>query len=189
MPCTRTTRGARATASQGGGKGADAAGARAHTHAKGTRGKPEGQPDRASGTHRPHEMAYRRARIRDTRMERPATQSAENAEKGRGARERRRNVHQPHPPRPAASAAHTGTGHCTRQGSSGTQRHAPAPGLGSLRASPRGSHWRQASSTGPAEPAPRATTHYGGGVVGKRLQLRLLSDTLTGEWRTGEAGE
>ena len=41
---------------QGGG-GADAAGARAHTHAKGTRGLPEGQPDRARGTHRPRGMA------------------------------------------------------------------------------------------------------------------------------------
>ena len=65
----------------------------------------------------------------------------------------------PNPPEPAASAAHTQTGHCTRQGSSGAQRHAPTPRLGSLRASPRGSHWRQASSTGPAAPAPRATTH------------------------------
>ena len=34
-----------------GGGGADAAGARAHTHAKGTRGLPEGQPDGARGTH------------------------------------------------------------------------------------------------------------------------------------------
>ena len=25
--------------------------------------------------------------------------------------------------------------------------------------------------------------------MGKRLQLRLLSDTLTGEWRQGEAGK
>ena len=38
-------------------------------------------------------------------------------------------------------------------------------------------------------PAPRATTHQGGDAVGKRLQLRLLSDALTGEWRNGEAGE
>ena len=38
--------------------GADAAGARAQTHAKGTRGLPEGQPDRARGTHRPPGMAY-----------------------------------------------------------------------------------------------------------------------------------
>ena len=65
-------------ATQGGG-GADAAGARAHTHAKGTRGLPEGQPDRARGTHRPRGMAYQRARVRDTRTGRPATSSAEHA--------------------------------------------------------------------------------------------------------------
>ena len=78
---------------------------------------------------------------------------------GRGKRERHNTRYRPEPPKPAASAAHTQTGHCTRQGSTGAQRHAPTPGLGSLRASPRGSHWRQASSTGPAAPAPRATTH------------------------------
>ena len=63
---------------QGGG-GADAAGARAHTHAKGTRGLPEGQPDRARGRHRPRGMAYQRARVRDTRTGRPATRSARHA--------------------------------------------------------------------------------------------------------------
>ena len=78
---------------------------------------------------------------------------------GRGKRERHNTRYRPEPPEPAASAAHTQTGHCTRQGSSGAQRHAPTPRLGSLCASPRGSHWRQASSTGPAAPAPRATTH------------------------------
>ena len=78
---------------------------------------------------------------------------------GRGNRERHNTRYRPEPPEPAASAAHTRTGHCTRQGSSGALRHAPAPRLGSLRASPRGSHWRQASSTGPTAPAPRATTH------------------------------
>ena len=78
---------------------------------------------------------------------------------GRGKRERHNTRYRPEPPEPAASAAHTQTGHCTRQGSSGAQRHAPTTRLGSLRASPRGSHWRQASSTGPAAPAPRATTH------------------------------
>ena len=108
---------------------------------------------------------------------------------GRGKRGRHNTRHRPKPPEPAASAAHTQPGHCTRQGSSGAPRHAPAPRLGSLRASPRGSHWRQASSTGPAAPAPRATTHQGGDAVGKRLQLRLLSNALTGEWRNGEAGE
>ena len=78
---------------------------------------------------------------------------------GRGKRERHNTRYRPEPPEPAASAAHTRTGHCTRQGSSGALRHAPAPRLGSLRPSPRGSHWRQASSTGLAAPAPRATTH------------------------------
>ena len=56
---------------------------------------------------------------------------------GRGKRERHNTRYRPEPPEPAASAAHTPAGHCTRQGSSGALRHAPAPRLGSLRASPR----------------------------------------------------
>ena len=88
----------------------------------------------------------------------PHTQRGTRGAK-RGKRERHNTRYRPEPPEPAASAAHTHTGHCTRQGSSGALRHAPTPRLGSLRASPRGSHWRQASSTGPAAPAPRATTH------------------------------
>ena len=78
---------------------------------------------------------------------------------GRGKQERHNTRYRPEPPEPASSAAHTRTGHCTRQGSSGPLRHAPTPRLGSLRASPRGSHWQQASSMGPAAPAPRATMH------------------------------
>ena len=78
---------------------------------------------------------------------------------GWGKRERHNTRYRPEPPELAASAAHTWTGHCTRQGSSGALRHARTARLGSLRASPRGSHWRQASSTGPAALAPRATTH------------------------------
>ena len=140
-------------------RGADTARARAHTHEKDTRGPPEGQPDRARGTHRPHGMAYQQARIRDTRTGRPATRSAEHVGREGGRRGDTTPGTGPNPPEPAASAAHTQTGHCTRQGSSGAQRHAPTPRLGSLRASPRVSHWRQASSTGPAAPAPRATTH------------------------------
>ena len=62
-----------------GGGGADAAGARAHAHAKGTRKLPEGQPERARGTHRPPGMAYQRARLRDTRTGSPATRSAGHA--------------------------------------------------------------------------------------------------------------
>ena len=108
---------------------------------------------------------------------------------GRGKRERHNTRYRPEPPEPAASAAHTQTGHCTRQGSSGALRHGPTPRLGSLRASPRGSNWRQASSTGPAAPAPRATTHLGANAVGKRQQPQLQIDALTGEWRNGEAGE
>ena len=108
---------------------------------------------------------------------------------GRGKRGGHDTRQRPQPPEPAASAAHTRPGHCTRQGSSCALRHVPAPRLGSLCASPRGFHWRQASSKGPAAPAPRATTNQGGEAVGKRLQLRLLSDALTAEWRNGEAGE
>ena len=78
---------------------------------------------------------------------------------GRGKRGRHNTRYRPKPPEPAASAAHTRTGHCTRQGSSGALRHTPTPRLGSLRASPRGSHWRQASGRGPAASAPRATMH------------------------------
>ena len=59
--------------------GADAAGARAHTQVTGTPGLPEGQPDRARGTHRRRGMAYQRVRVSDTRTGRPATLSAEHA--------------------------------------------------------------------------------------------------------------
>ena len=78
---------------------------------------------------------------------------------GRGKREVHNTRYRPEPPEPAASAAHTRTGHCNRQGRSGALCHAPTPRLGSLCASPRGSHWRQLSSTGLAAPAPRATAH------------------------------
>ena len=78
---------------------------------------------------------------------------------GRGKQETHDTRYRPEPSEVAVSAAHTRTGYCTRKGSSCALRHAPTPRLGSLRASPRGSHWRQASSTGPAAPAPRATTH------------------------------
>ena len=48
---------------------------------------------------------------------------------GRGKRGRHDTRYRPEPPKPAASAAHTRTGHCTRQGSSGALRHAPTPRL------------------------------------------------------------
>ena len=69
-----------------GARGADTAGARANTHAKGTRGLPEGQPDGARGTHRPRGMAYQRARVRDTRTGQPATHSAGHAGREGGNR-------------------------------------------------------------------------------------------------------
>ena len=141
-----------------GGGGSDAARARAHTHERDTRGLPEGQPDRAPGTHSPRNgVPASEGKAHPDRTAGHTQRGTRGA--GRGKRERHNTRYRPEPPEPAASAAHTQTGHCTRQGSSGAQRHAPTPRLGSLRASPRGSHWRQASSMGPAAPAPRATTH------------------------------
>ena len=141
------------------GRGAHAARARAHTHRKDTRGKPEGQPNRARGMHIPHGKAYQRAGIRNTRTGRPATHSAGSAGREGGNGEDTTPGAGPNPREQAASAAHTRPGDCTRRGSSCALRHAPARQQGSLRASPWGSHWRRASSTGPAAPAPRATTH------------------------------
>ena len=103
------------------GGGADPAGARAHTHAKDTRGLPEGQPDRARGTHRPRGMAYQRARVRDTRTGTACHTQRGTRGAGRGKRERHNTGYGPEPPEPAASAAHTRTGHCTRQASAPAQ--------------------------------------------------------------------
>ena len=147
------------TPHQPGGGGADTARARAHTHERDTRGLPEGQPDPSA---RNAQTAWNGVPASEGKGHPDGT--ARHTQRGtrgagRGKRERHNTRYRPEPPEPAASAAHTQTGHCTLQGSSGAQRHAPTPRLGSLRASPRGSHWRQASSTGPAAPAPRATTH------------------------------
>ena len=99
------------------GGGADPARARAHTHEKNTRGLPEGQPDRARGTHRPHGMAYQRARVRDTRRGRPATRSAEHAGREGGNRRDTTPGTGPNPPRTGRERrAHTdGTLHPPRQ--------------------------------------------------------------------------
>ena len=156
-PSAGTARGAHATPPRGGGSGRCGS-ASAHTrkgHA-GTTRRATGPSSRnaqtawngvpaSEGKGHPDETARHKQR---------GTRGA-----GRGKRERQNTRHRPEPPDPAASAAHTRTGHCTRQGSSGALRHAPAPRLGSLCASPRGSHWRQASSTGLAAPAPWATTY------------------------------
>ena len=90
-----------------GGGGADAAGARAHTHVKGTQGLPEGQPDRARGTHRLRGMAYQRERVRDTRTGRPATRSAEHAGREGGNERDSTPGTSPNPPhRPRAPRTH-----------------------------------------------------------------------------------
>ena len=85
----------------------DAARARAHRHAEGTRGQPEGQPDRARGTHRPREMAYQRARVGDSRTGRPATRSAGHAGREEGNRRDTTPGTGPNPPnRPRAPRTH-----------------------------------------------------------------------------------
>ena len=90
-----------------GGGGADAPGARAHTHERDTRGLPEGQPDRARGTHRPRGMACQRVRVRDTRTGRPATRSAEHAGRGGGNKRDTTPGTGPNPPnRPRAPRTH-----------------------------------------------------------------------------------
>ena len=104
-PSNRTARGAHATPPRGG--GADTARARAHTHERDTRGLPEGQPDRARGTHRPRGMAYQRARVRDTWTGRPATRSAEHAGRGGGNERHTTPGTGPSPPnRPRAPRTH-----------------------------------------------------------------------------------
>ena len=104
-PSAGTTRGTHATPPRGG--GADAAGARAHTHERDTRGLPEGQPDRARGTHRPRGMAYQRARVRDTRTGHPATRSAEHAGREGGNERDTAPGTGPNPPsRPRAPRTH-----------------------------------------------------------------------------------
>ena len=129
-PSTGTARGPRTTPNRGGGGSA-------HTH-KGHAGKTR----RATG------QSPRNAQTAWNGV--PA--SEDKGREGGNVEDTTPNTG-PYPPDPAASAAHTRPGHCTRQGSSGALRHAPAPRLGSLGASPRGSHWQQASSTAPGDHA------------------------------------
>ena len=69
----------------------------AHTQEADTRSGPNGQPDRARGTHRPHGMAYRQAKGRDTRAGQPATRTARDAREGRIPRGEARTGTCPHP--------------------------------------------------------------------------------------------
>ena len=104
-PSAGSARGAHATPPRGG--GADAAGAPTYTHAKGTRGLPEGQPDQARGTHRLRGMAYQRARVRDTRTGGPATHSAEHAgQEGGNGRDTTPGTSPSPPNRPRAPRTH-----------------------------------------------------------------------------------
>ena len=139
-PSAGTARGAHATPPRGGGSGRRGS-ASAHTgkeHAKTTR--------RATGpSSRNAQTAWNGVAASEGKGHPDGT--ARHTQRGtrgagRGKRERHNTRYRPGPPEPAASAAHTRTGHCTRQGNSGALRHAPTPRLGSLRASPRGSHWR-----------------------------------------------
>ena len=156
-PSAGTARGAHATPPRGGGSGRRGS-ASAHTR----RGH-VGTTRRATGpSSRNAKTAWNGIPAREGKGHPDGT--ARHTQRrtrgaGRGKRERHNTRYRPEPPEPAASAAHTRTGHCTRQGSCGALRQAPTPRLGSLRASPRGSHWRQASSMGPAASAPRATRH------------------------------
>ena len=142
-PSAGTARGAHATPPRGGGGSGRRGSARAHTrkgHA-GTTRRATGLSSRSAqtawnGVPASEGMGHPDGTARHTQR---GTRGA-----GRGKRERHNTRYRPEPPAPAASPAHTRTGHCTRQGSSGALRHAPAPKLGSLRASRRGS---------------RATTH------------------------------
>ena len=108
-----------------GGGGADAAGARAHTHVTGTRGLPEGQPDRARRTHRPRGMAYQRARVRDTRTGRPATRSAEHAGREGGNAPEQYRGRTPHDPPVTTAPSGRAEGGYRSAGAPGGAVHGP----------------------------------------------------------------
>ena len=138
VPSTGTARCARATPARRGGRGRRGS-ASAHTH-KGHAGNTR----RAIGPSPPKSQTAWNGAPASKDKGHPLgtarhTQRGDHGA-GRGKWRRHKTRHQPKPPEPAASAAHTQPGHCTRQSSSGAPRGAPAPGLGSLRASPWRSH-------------------------------------------------
>ena len=80
---------------------------RERTHAEGTRGLPEGQPNRARGTHRLRGMVYQRARVRDTQTGRPAARSASHARReGGNGRDTTPGTGPSPPSRPRAPRTH-----------------------------------------------------------------------------------
>ena len=158
VPSAGTARGAHATPPRRGGGSGRRGSAGAHTH-KGHAGTTRRATGRSS---RNAQAAWNGVPASECKGHPDGT--ARHTQRGtrgagRGKWERHNTRYRPEPPEPAGSAVHTQTGHCTSQGSSGALRHDPTPRQGSLRASSRGSHWRQASGTGLAAPAPRATTH------------------------------
>ena len=105
--CRDRARCARHT-TQGGGERTPRERERTHTQ-MGTRGLPEGQPDRARGTHRPRGMAYQRAGVRDTRTGRPVTRSAGHTGQEKGNRRDTTAGTGPSPlNRPRAARTHKG---------------------------------------------------------------------------------
>ena len=168
------------------GGGADASGARAHKHAEGTRGLPDWE---TGATSRNAQTGWNGVPVSEGKGHLDWT--ARHTQRGtrgvgRGKRERHTTRYRPEPPEPAASAAHTRTGHPTRQGSSG----APQP-LGKAASAPA-----QGGPTGD-KPVARARRRRRPGRPRIKGATRWVSarshgcqiDALTGEWRNGEAGE
>ena len=147
------------------GGGSEAARARAHTHVKGTRGLPEGQPYRARGTHRPRRMAYQRARVRDTGTGRPATRSAGHAGRERGNERDTTPGTGPNPPnRPRAPRTH-------RRGT------APAKAVVAHSATPQPLGW---AASAPAQGGPT-----GDKPVARARRRRRPGDHALGGRRSG----
>ena len=91
-------------------------------------------------------------------------------------------------PRPAASAAHTRTGRCISEGSSGAQRYASAPRVGSLRPSPWGSHWQQPLAWAQQRQHPGRPCIRGGTKWVSACNLAASEDTALGVAKWGGQG-
>ena len=98
---------------QGKGEHVNIAGARARKHTTDMRPATEGQPDRARRRHRPHGMAYQKARARETLRGQPATSTTSDAREGQQVRGGQESA-LARPSRPAESAVKPPTGRCTR---------------------------------------------------------------------------
>ena len=81
---------------------------------------------------------------------------------GRGKRERHNTRYRPEPPGPAASAAHTRTGHCTRQGDAVGKRPGPRLRIDALTGEWRNGEAAEGRGSEPCEP--RGLRHQAGGA-------------------------